>query len=217
MVTLSWWYRFTLLAWRTKSHNWILGELVYQKASRGLWVRDCAQSGQLRQGQTIWACVSAVGFGKGGRLFLKLTWPGGWLFYPGQVFSITKGPNLLIGCEPVMAQTFKLRYGLVVRMNFRSFFFFNNCQMYLSPPQRLPLGIPIKISIIDKNRKRAGNDGKRETPPSHRAPRALFFFLPSLPTTQKPPHNTKRPLRRREAIHCSTSGDDSRKICGSLF
>ena len=28
--------------------------------------------------------------------------------------------------------------------------------------------------------------------------RALFFFLPSLPTTQKPPHNTKRPLRRRE-------------------
>ena len=33
----------------------------------------------------------------------------------------------------------------------------------LSPPQRLPLGIPIKISIIDKNRKRAGDDGKRET------------------------------------------------------
>ena len=28
----------------------------------------------------------------------------------------------------------------------------------LSPPQRLPLGIPIKISIIDKNRKRAGDD-----------------------------------------------------------
>ena len=58
----------------------------------------------------------------------------------------------------------------------------------LSPPQRLPLGIPIKISIIDKNRKRAGDD----------APRAPFFFLPSLPTTQKLPHNTKRPLRRRE-------------------
>ena len=33
----------------------------------------------------------------------------------------------------------------------------------LSPPQRLPLGIPIKISIIEKNRKRAGDDGKRET------------------------------------------------------
>ena len=28
-------------------------------------------------------------------------------------------------------------------------------------------------------------------PPSHRAPRALFFFLPSLPTTQKPIHNTQ--------------------------
>ena len=38
-------------------------------------------------------------------------------------------------------------------------------------------------------------------PPSHRALRALFFFLPSLPTTQKPPHNTKRPLRRRELLH----------------
>ena len=33
----------------------------------------------------------------------------------------------------------------------------------LSPPQRLPLGIPIKISIIEKNRKRVGDDGKRET------------------------------------------------------
>ena len=32
----------------------------------------------------------------------------------------------------------------------------------LSPPQRLPLGIPIKIAIIRKNRKRAGSDGKRE-------------------------------------------------------
>ena len=41
----------------------------------------------------------------------------------------------------------------------------------LSPPQRLPLGILIKI----------------------KCPRALFFFLPSLPTTQ-------RPLRRRERM-----------------
>ena len=49
----------------------------------------------------------------------------------------------------------------------------------LSPPQRLPLGIPIKISIIEKNRKRAGDDGKR-------APRALFFFLPSLNTKASP-------------------------------
>ena len=73
----------------------------------------------------------------------------------------------------------------------------------LSPPQRLPLGIPFKISIIDKNRKRAGDDGKRETAsllssPFPSRPHTFFFFLPSLPTTQKPPHNTKRPLRRRE-------------------
>ena len=32
----------------------------------------------------------------------------------------------------------------------------------LCPPQRLPLGIPIKIAIIEKNRKREGDDGKRE-------------------------------------------------------
>ena len=33
----------------------------------------------------------------------------------------------------------------------------------LSPPQRLLLGIPLKIAKIEKNRKRAGDDGKRET------------------------------------------------------
>ena len=60
-----------------------------------------------------------------------------------------------------------------------------------SPPQRLPLGIPIKIEIKSrKNRKRAGDDGKREnasflSSPSRRAPRALLFFRPSLPTTQR--------------------------------
>ena len=31
----------------------------------------------------------------------------------------------------------------------------------LSPPRRLPLGIPIKIAIIVQIQKRAGNDGKR--------------------------------------------------------
>ena len=63
----------------------------------------------------------------------------------------------------------------------------------LSPPQKLPLGIPIKISIIEKIESARGTMGRgkrREPlfslPPSHRAPRALFFFLPSLPTTQKP-------------------------------
>ena len=55
----------------------------------------------------------------------------------------------------------------------------------LSPPQRLPLGFPIKIAIIEKNRKRGGTMGRwRRWEPlfslsrSHRAPRALFFFLP---------------------------------------
>ena len=56
----------------------------------------------------------------------------------------------------------------------------------LSPPQRLPLGIPIKISIIEKNRKRAGDDGKRETA----CPARSLFLSPqpqhkSLPTIQR--------------------------------
>ena len=60
----------------------------------------------------------------------------------------------------------------------------------LSPLQRLPLGIPIKIAITEKNRKRAGHDGKREkTWPA----RSLFL-------SPQPPHNTKRPLRRRENL-----------------
>ena len=53
-----------------------------------------------------------------------------------------------------------------------------------SPPQKLPLGIPIEIAIIEKNRKRAWDDGKREKSWPAR-PRALFFFLPSLPTSQR--------------------------------
>ena len=63
---------------------------------------------------------------------------------------------------------------------------------WLSPPQRLPLGIPYENNNNRKNRKRAGDDGKREwreplfsLPTSNGSPRALFFFLPSLPTTQR--------------------------------
>ena len=52
-------------------------------------------------------------------------------------------------------------------------------KIYLSPPQRLPLGIPIKISIIEKIE----------------SARSLFL-------SPQPPHNTKRPLRRREKIYC---------------
>ena len=45
-----------------------------------------------------------------------------------------------------------------------------------------------------KNRKRAGDDGKRETAfPLPIVPGALSFSF------SQPPHNTKRPLRRREA------------------
>ena len=55
----------------------------------------------------------------------------------------------------------------------------------LSPPQTLPLGIPIKIAIIEKIESARETMGRwrRWEPlfslsPSHRAPRALFFFLP---------------------------------------
>ena len=62
--------------------------------------------------------------------------------------------------------------------------------LWLSPPQRLPLGSPIKIAIIEKNRKRAGHDGKREK----------TWFARSLFLSRQPPHNTKRPPRRRENL-----------------
>ena len=69
----------------------------------------------------------------------------------------------------------------------------------LCPPHRLPLGIHIKIAIIGKIRKRAGEDGKRE-----KAGTSLLFFpfiscpARSLFLSPQPPHNTKKPLRRRE-------------------
>ena len=64
-----------------------------------------------------------------------------------------------------------------------------------------PARYPYKNSNNRKNRKRAGDDGKREKAgrplfflsPSHRAPRA-FFFSP------QPSHNTRRTLRRRQLL-----------------
>ena len=62
----------------------------------------------------------------------------------------------------------------------------------LCPPHRLPLGIHIKIAIIGKIRKRAGEDGKRE-----KAGTSLLFFpfiscpARSLFLSPQPPHNTK--------------------------
>ena len=75
---------------------------------------------------------------------------------------------------------------------------------YSTPPQRLPLGIPVKIAIIEKNKKRAGHDGKREKDSlplfslssSHHAPRSPFL-------SPQPPYNTKRPLWRRETGLCA--------------
>ena len=55
----------------------------------------------------------------------------------------------------------------------------------LSPPHRLPLGIPMKIAKM-KNSKHAGDDGKREEareaslPPSHRAPHAAWSEITNL-------------------------------------
>ena len=54
-------------------------------------------------------------------------------------------------------------------------------RLLLSPPQRLPFGIPVKIAISAR-----GTMGRRVlSSPSHR-PRALSFFpLPSPPATQR--------------------------------
>ena len=53
-----------------------------------------------------------------------------------------------------------------------------------------PSGYPPQNSNNEKKRKRARDEGRGKRPlfslsPSHRALRAFFFFLPSLPTTQK--------------------------------
>ena len=57
----------------------------------------------------------------------------------------------------------------------------------LSPPQRLPLGIPIKLAVMEKHEARGGRwekvkDGSLPLPILRRV---LFFFLPSLATTQR--------------------------------
>lgn len=55
--------------------------------------------------------------------------------------------------------------------------------LFLSSAQRLPMDIPIKIAIIDKNSERVVDDGKRERrqlpliSPLPVIPRALSFFL----------------------------------------
>ena len=72
------------------------------------------------------------------------------------------------------------------------FCWFSDAWVELSPPQRIPLGVPIKIAVME-NRKRAGDDGKREKAGtsllSFPFPSCLarFLFLPSLPTTKRGP------------------------------
>ena len=75
------------------------------------------------------------------------------------------------------------------------FCWFSDAWVELSPPQRLPLGVPIKIAIMEKQKARGGTmgRGKRREPlfltslfsfPFPSCP-ARFLFLPSLPTTQR--------------------------------
>ena len=62
----------------------------------------------------------------------------------------------------------------------------------------IPLGIPIKTAVTEKNRKHLGDNRNREKvgafslSPSHLCPALSIFLSP------QPPHNTKRPLQRRE-------------------
>ena len=62
--------------------------------------------------------------------------------------------------------------------------------IYLSPPQRLPLGIPIKISIIEKIESARGTMG---TSPFPSCPARSLFLSP------QPPHNTKASPQYKEA------------------
>ena len=63
-----------------------------------------------------------------------------------------------------------------------------------SPPRKLPLGIPIKIAIIEKIESAQGTMGRGKSPP----PRPRFLFL-----SPQPPYNTKRPLPRRRGANNS--------------
>ena len=62
--------------------------------------------------------------------------------------------------------------------------------IYLSPPQRLPLGIPIKISIIEKIESARGTMG---TSPFPSCPARSLFLSP------QPPHNTKASPQYKES------------------
>ena len=70
---------------------------------------------------------------------------------------------------------------------------------WLSSPQRLPLGIAYENNNNRKNRKRAGDDGKREKAgTAFLSSHFQWFSAHFLFLSPQPPHNTKRPLRRRK-------------------
>ena len=78
----------------------------------------------------------------------------------------------------------------IARTSRINFLLTSNLLLLLSPPQRLPLGTPIKKAIIEKSKARRGRweEGKGAEAsllsfPFPSCPRA-FFFLPSLPTPQ---------------------------------
>ena len=74
------------------------------------------------------------------------------------------------------------------------------------PSAEAPAGYPCKNSHYRKNRKRDGDDGKREK--AHSAPRALFFFFPSFPTTQIGLYGGERPppIKPPPKMFCSWYG-----------
>ena len=62
----------------------------------------------------------------------------------------------------------------------------NNIAADLSPPQRLPLGIPIKIAIIEKIESALGTMGRGKRPSPFPSCLARSLFLsPGLPTTKR--------------------------------
>ena len=74
---------------------------------------------------------------------------------------------------------------------------------YLSPPQRFPLDISIKIAIIEKIESARRASGKKEKCASLLSSLLPSCPVPSLFLSPQPPHNTKRPLPRRESQYRS--------------
>ena len=106
-----------------------------------------------------------------------------------------------------------------------------NCGYHLyfslrSPPPRLPLGIPTMTAIIEKQKARGGRweEEKGESlsysrPPSRRAPRAFFFFLPDYDTKESLSKGVfeRRTSTGSEAFSLLTCLDDIKFVFLSFF